>query len=116
MTVRASPEASGTGRASSCLQVGTLSLNISKPQQRTLHALAQGASIQLIRDEKGGLIAAECWTREGWLLSDCNLGVFKALKRRKLIASQGGRPYRITREGLLSLRSQLDNRVTSKSW
>jgi uncharacterized protein YjhX (UPF0386 family) len=116
MTVRASPELRGAGRAIACLQVGTSPLNISKPQQRTLHALAQGAAIQLIRDEKGGLIAAECWTREGWLLSDCNLGVFKALKRRKLIASQGGQPYRITRQGLANLRAQLDNRVTSRSW
>jgi hypothetical protein len=91
-------------------------LNISKPQQRTLHALAQGASIKLIRDEKGGLIAAECRTREGWLLSDCSLGVFKTLKRLKLIASQNGQPYRITRPGLANLRAQLDNRVTSRRW
>ena len=116
MTARASPEPRGTAREFVCLQVGTSPLNISKPQQRTLHALAQGASIQLIRDEKGGLLAAECTTREGWLLSDCNLGVFKALKRRKLIASANSQPYRITRQGLANLRAQLDNRVTAKSW
>lgn len=91
-------------------------MNISKPQQRTLHALAQGGAITLVRDDRGGVIAAQCHNREGWLLSDCNLPVFKALKKRRLVASKGGGPYRITRQGLLSLRSQLDNRVASKGW
>jgi hypothetical protein len=53
-------------------------------------------------------------TRDGWRLSDCTLDVFRSLKRRRFIASSGGGPYRITRDGLLSLRSQLDNRVTMK--
>lgn len=78
--------------------------------------MAQGAVIQLIRDDNGELSAVECITREGWALSDCSLGVFKSLKRRRLIASQNGQPYRITREGLANLRSQLDNRVTMKRW
>ncbi len=91
-------------------------MNISKPQQRTLHALAQGGAITLVRDDRGGLIAARCHNRDGWLLSDCNLAVFKALKKRRLIASRDSGPYRITRTGLLSLRSQLDNRVTRKDW
>jgi len=55
-------------------------VNISKPQQRTLHALAQGGAITLVRDDKGGVIAARCHNRDGWLLSDCDLAVFKALK------------------------------------
>ncbi|MFZ4607559.1 MAG: YjhX family toxin [Caulobacter sp.] len=91
-------------------------MNISKPQQRTLHALAQGGAITLVRDDRGTPVAAECFNRDGWRLSDCNLGVFKALKKRRLIASRVGGPYRITREGLLSLRAQLDNRVTMKGW
>jgi len=91
-------------------------VNISKPQQRTLHALAQGGAITLVRNDRGGLVAAECFNRDGWLLSDCSLAVFKALKKRRLIASRDGGPYRITREGLLSLRSQLDNRVSGRSW
>lgn len=91
-------------------------MNISKPQQRTLHALAQGGAITLVRDDRGALLDAECFNRDGWRLSDCNLAVFKAFKKRRLIASKGGGPYRITREGLLSLRSQLDNRVTMKGW
>lgn len=104
------------GRDVSCLDHGLFPVNISKPQQRTLHALAQGGAITLVRDDDGRLEAAECLTRDGWRLSDCTLGVFKALKKRRLIASAGGGPYRITREGLLSLRSQLDNRVTMKGW
>lgn len=91
-------------------------MNISKPQQRTLHALAQGGAITLVRDDRGALLDAECFNRDGWRLSDCNLAVFKAFKKRRLIASKGDGPYRITREGLLSLRSQLDNRVTMKGW
>ncbi len=93
-----------------------ISLNISKPQQRTLHALAQGGIIVLERNERGDLIDAECLTREGWRLSDCDLVVFKSLKKKRLIASQGGGPYRITREGLINLRAQLDNRTTVRGW
>jgi uncharacterized protein YjhX (UPF0386 family) len=91
-------------------------LNISKPQQRTLHALAQGGAILIERDERGGLIDAECVTREGWRLSDCNLVVFKALKQKRLIASRNGGPYRITRDGLLRLRAQADNRTSVRGW
>lgn len=90
-------------------------MNISKPQQRTLHALAQGGAIVLERDEDtGDIVSADCITRDGWQLTDCNMGVFRSLKRKRFIASTGGGPYRITREGLLNLRSQLDNRVTAK--
>lgn len=91
-------------------------MNISKPQQRTLHALAQGGAIVLERDERGTPIDAECLTREGWRLSDCDLAVFKSLKKKRLIASRGGGPYRITREGLINLRAQLDNRTTTRGW
>ena len=91
-------------------------MNISKAQQRTLHALAQGARIELVRDDHGRIVGADCITGEGWRLSDCSLGVFKALKTRRLIASKGGAPYRITREGAVSLRAQVDNRVTQRAW
>ena len=92
------------------------SLNISKPQQRTLHALAQGGAIHLERDERGDIVVAECITREGWTLSDCDVAVFRSLKKKRLIASRAGGPYRITREGLTNLRSQLDNRVSGRGW
>ncbi len=91
-------------------------MNISKPQQRTLHALAQGGRILLERDPRGKITDAECLTREGWRLADCDLAVFKALKRRGLIISRGGGPYLITREGLERLRPQLDNRVSTRRW
>lgn len=91
-------------------------MNISKPQQRTLHALAQGGVIVLERDAKGAILAAECLTRDGWRLSDCDLAVFRSLKKKRLIASQNGRPYRITREGLVNLRAQLDNRTSVRGW
>lgn len=91
-------------------------MNISKPQQRTLHALAQGGRIDLVRDTHGDLIDAECWTRDGWRLTDCTLAVFKALKRRRLIASRDGGPYRITRDALARLRPQHDNRTSGRAW
>ncbi|WP_091742625.1 YjhX family toxin [Phenylobacterium immobile] len=91
-------------------------MNISKPQQRTLHALAQGGRIILERDGDGLITDAECLTRDGWRLGDCDLAVFRSLKRKRLIASLAGQPYRITREGLANLRSQLDNRTGPKRW
>ncbi len=91
-------------------------MNISKPQQRTLHALAQGGRILLERDHAGRIVGAECLTREGWRLSDCTLELFKILKRNRLIASREGGPYRITREGLERLRPQLDNRTSGRKW
>ncbi len=91
-------------------------MNISKPQQRTLHALAQGGRIIIERDHRGDLIAAECVTRDGWTLSDCDITVFKSLKKKRMIASRNGQPYQITREGLVNLRSQLDNRTSVRGW
>jgi hypothetical protein len=89
-------------------------LNISKSQQRTLHALAQGGRIVIERDHVGRPIAAECVTRDGWRLSDCTFEIFRALKRRRLIASRGGGPYQITRDGLERLRPQFDNRTSAR--
>ncbi len=85
-------------------------MNISKYEQRTLHALAQGGSIYVTKDERGKIMAVNCATRAGWSLSDCTLGIFKKLKGRGLIASRDSGPYRITRDGLVAVRAQLDNR------
>lgn len=86
-------------------------MNISKAEQRTLHALARGGAILTEKNEAGKIVAVNCTTREGWTLEDCTLDVFKRLKRRRLICSVGGRPYRITRDGRLAVRPQLDNRA-----
>lgn len=91
-------------------------MNISKPQQRTLHALARGGRIVIERNDRREIVAAYCLTHDGWTLSDCTLEVFQSLKRKRLIASQDGQPYRISRQGLAHLRSQLDNRVGAKGW
>lgn len=85
-------------------------MNISKTEQRVLHALAQGGAIRHRRCPEGRIVAADCFTREGFVLADCTLGLFRRLKRRGLIASLGGQPYRITRLGLAAVRAQLDNR------
>ncbi len=85
-------------------------MNISKAQQRVLHVLAQGGKIQHHRDEHGRVAHIDCMTREGYRLEACDLTLFAKLKARRLIASRGGGPYRISREGLLAVRAQADQR------
>ncbi|HWF02023.1 MAG TPA: YjhX family toxin [Caulobacteraceae bacterium] len=85
-------------------------MNISKLQQRVLHALAQGGRIQHHRDGAGRLERIDCLTREGFRLEACDMLLFKKLKERRWIASRGGGPYGITRQGLEAVRSQGDNR------
>lgn len=86
-------------------------MNISKKEQRTLHVLARGGAIVVEKDERGKIIDVNCVSPEGWSLSDCNLAIFRRLKRRGLIASTSGRPYQITYKGRVSVRPQLDNRA-----
>lgn len=86
-------------------------MNISKREQRVLHVLAQGGCIRHLRDEGARRITEIlCVTRDGALLADCDLPLFQRLRRRGLIASQSGSPYRITRRGRVSVRAQMDNR------
>jgi uncharacterized protein YjhX (UPF0386 family) len=85
-------------------------LNISKHEQRVLHELALGGAIHHERGENGKIKAITCYTRDGHILSDCTLDVFLRLKKRRLIRSQGGAPYRVSRGGIEAVRAQLDQR------
>lgn len=85
-------------------------MNISKREQRVLHALAQGGCIRHERSTSGKLLDAECVTREGARLADFDLRLFDRLRRRGFVRSNGGSPYRISRAGREAVRPQLDNR------
>ncbi len=81
-------------------------MNISRPEQRVLHALAQGGSVRHERGDGRKITSILCVTRDGAILSDCTLDVFARLRRKQLIASRGGGPYRISRRGLDVVRAQ----------
>ncbi|MFP5480690.1 MAG: YjhX family toxin [Alphaproteobacteria bacterium] len=83
-------------------------MNISRTEQRVLHVLALGGRIDHSRNGSKTRDIL-CVTREGFILSDCTLEVFRRLRQKRLIASEGGGPYRISRLGRLSVRAQLDN-------
>jgi uncharacterized protein YjhX (UPF0386 family) len=83
-------------------------MNISRHEQRVLHVLALGGRIDHSRNGTK-IDEVLCVSREGLILTDCTLSVFQRLRRKRLIASESGAPYRITRLGRLSVRAQLDN-------
>ncbi|GEM79441.1 YjhX family toxin [Vibrio superstes] len=85
-------------------------MNISKHEQRVLHILALGGEIQYLRYDNKKIKEIMCYTREGHILSDCTIELFKRLKTKKLISSKQSTPYRITRLGAASVRSQMVQR------
>ena len=84
-------------------------MDISRDEQRVLHALAQGGAIHPLKDERGRITAVELYNRNGWLMA-CPLNLFRKLRRKGAVASRDSGPYRITRRGLELVRSEVDNR------
>jgi len=91
------------------LLFGITPVNISKNDQRVLHVLALGGEIQYSR-ENGKIHEVICYANDGLVLSNCTLDAFKRLKSKKFISSKKGQPYRITRLGANSVRSQMFQR------
>lgn len=85
-------------------------MNLSKGEQRVLHVLAQGGVVRPRRDDRARVVDVDCFTRDGFRLADCTLEVFARLRRRRLIESHDGSPFRISRKGREAVRAQLDNR------
>lgn len=85
-------------------------MDISREEQRVLHALAKGGHLEVERTSSGRIVSAGLVTREGWTMPGLAPHLVRKLKRKRSIASNGGGPYRITRRGLELVRSQPDNR------
>ncbi|MEP7240521.1 MAG: YjhX family toxin [Devosia sp.] len=85
-------------------------MDISRDEQRVLHALAQGGFIKPLKTTRGRIGGLELYNRDGWLMPTPPLLLFKKLQRKKAIKSQNSEPYRITRRGLELVRSEVDNR------
>ncbi|MGB3500240.1 MAG: YjhX family toxin [Mesorhizobium sp.] len=85
-------------------------MNISKYEQRVLHVLAQGGHVRHLRADNGRITHVDCFTRDGHVLADCTLEIFRKLHRKRLIESRASGPYRISEKGRRSVRAQADNR------
>lgn len=83
---------------------------ISKNDQRVSHVLALGGEIHYCR-EKGKVLEVICYTRDGVVLSNCTLDIFKRLISNKLISSKKVLPYRITWRGLIQFERKCFNAV-----
>lgn len=75
-----------------------------------MHVLAQGGSIHFDRLPNGKIRDIRCFTRDGHILTDCDVKLFDRLKKRRFIKSVNGRPYRATRLGISAVNAQQDNR------
>jgi uncharacterized protein YjhX (UPF0386 family) len=84
-------------------------MNVSRCEQRTLHVLALGGLILHERGDGRKVTDVACVTRDGAILADCDLKTFQALRRKRLIESRSGGPYRISLQGRRAVRAQPDN-------
>ncbi len=89
-------------------------MNISKDEQRVLHALAQGGLIRYTRGPNGRLTAADCFTHDGSVLVGCTLDIVARLRRKRLIESRNSSPYRISATGRRTVMAQVDNRTAAR--
>ena len=48
-------------------------MDISREEQRVLHALAQGGVIHALKNDKGRITGVECFNRDGWRMDQCDL-------------------------------------------
>ncbi|MEO1676829.1 MAG: YjhX family toxin [Pseudomonadota bacterium] len=85
-------------------------MNISRTEQKVLHALALGGRIEVIRAGNGRVTEATCFTREGYGLEALTLDIFRKLRRKGLIESRAGAPYRISHLGRMRVAARPDNR------
>lgn len=85
-------------------------MNISKPEHRVLHVLAQGGRISHLR-EGGRITEVTCISRDGMILANCSLELFLRLRRKRLIASSAGSAYRISERGRRLVAARPDNRM-----
>lgn len=84
-------------------------MNLSRSEQRVLHVLALGGHILQERKEGPKITSITCVTRDGMILAECDLNVFNRLRKKRLIESRSGKPYRISKRGRVSVRAQFDN-------
>jgi uncharacterized protein len=79
-------------------------MNISRNEQRALHVLALGGRILHERGDGRKITSVACVTREGMFLAGFDLTVFHQLRRKRLIESRSGSPYRISKRGRIVAR------------